>query len=62
MEEETRWGYLLLSDKELSEKINMSVRTMRKHIKALIEKGYAEEIEQDGVKVIRFNLTKLGLE
>lgn len=62
MEEKIIWGYLLLTDKELSEKINMSERTMKKHIKSLMKKGYAEEIERDGVKVVRFNLTKLGLE
>lgn len=61
MEKEIIWGYLLLTDKELSERINMSLRTTRKHLKTLIEKGYAEEIKLSEGRITRFNLTKLGL-
>lgn len=54
------FGYILLSDEELSEKVGISVQTIKKHHKALIEKGVLEIIEVDGKKIKKFNLNKLS--
>lgn len=53
------FGYIFLSDKELSEKIGLSEQTIKKYNKNLIKKGYLDIVEIDGKKVKRFNLTKL---
>lgn len=59
---ETQYGYIDLSDEELSEQLNMSVQTIKKYHKSLIEKGYLEIIEIDNKKIKRFNLSKLNNE
>jgi DNA-binding Lrp family transcriptional regulator len=48
--------YLSLSDKELSEKLGLSVKTIQRYNKSLIEKGIIKIIEIDGVKIKQFNL------
>lgn len=55
-EDKEIYGYLFLTDEELSEKINMSVQTIRKYHKQLIEKGYMTIVEIDEKKVKRFKL------
>lgn len=54
--EEENYGYLFLSDEELSEKINLSVQTIKKYHKQLMEKGYMKIIEVDGKKIKQFKL------
>ena len=58
-EEEIEFGYVYLSDEELAEQMNMSVQTVKKYHKSLIQKGYLDIIEIDGKKVKRYNLSKL---
>ena len=56
--EEIKYGYVLLSDEELAKTMNLSVQTIKKYHKSLIEKGYLEIIHIDDKEVKRFNLTK----
>lgn len=56
--EEIEYGYVLLSDEELAKTMNLSVQTIKKYHKSLIEKGYLEIINIDDKEVKRFNLTK----
>ena len=62
MESETQYGYIYLSDEELSEQLNISVQTIKKYHNSLIKKGYLEIIEIDNQKIKRFNLSKLSNE
>lgn len=48
--------YVGLSDEELSKQIGMSVQTIKKYNKSLIEKGYLKKIMIDGKEVKEFNL------
>ena len=48
--------YVGLSDEELSKQIGMSVNTIKKYNKSLIEKGYLKKIMIDGKEVKEFNL------
>lgn len=50
------YGYLFLTDEELSKKINLSVQTIKKYHDQLIEKGYIKIIEIDGKEIKRFKL------
>ena len=56
--EEIEYGYVLLSYVELAKTMNLSVQTIKKYHKSLIEKGYLEIINIDDKEVKRFNLTK----
>ena len=56
--EEIEYGYVLLSDEELAKTMHLSVQTIKKYHKSLIEKGYLEIINIDDKEVKRFNLTK----
>ena len=58
--EEIEYGYVFLTDEEESENFGLSVQTIKKYHKSLIEKGYLDIIEVDGKKVKRYNLTKLN--
>jgi predicted transcriptional regulator len=63
MEEENKleFGYVLLSDEEISQKIGMSVQTIKKYHKSLIAKGYLTIIKtEDGSEIKQFNLRKLS--
>ena len=53
------FGYVFLTDKEEAKAYNMSVQTLKKYHKSLIEKGYLDIIEIDGKKIKKFNLNKL---
>ena len=57
--EELEFGYIFLNDEELSKEIGLSVQTIKKYHKSLIEKGYLDIIEIDGKEIKRFNLSKL---
>lgn len=57
--EELEYGYVLLTDEEESEKMGLSIQTIKKYHKSLIDKGYLEIIEVDGKKIKRYNLSKL---
>jgi biotin operon repressor len=61
-EEQIEYRYVFLSDEELSENMNMSLQTIKKYHKSLIEKGYLDIVEIDGKKVKRYNLSKLNEE
>ena len=54
------YGYVFLTDEEESEQIGLSVHTIKKYHKELIEKGYLDIIEVDGKKVKRYNFKKLN--
>lgn len=58
--ENTEYGYVFESDEELSIHMGLSVQTIKKYHKSLIEKGYLDIIEINGKKVKRYNLTKLN--
>lgn len=58
--EEIIYGYVFLTDEELSEKVGLSAQTIKKYHKELIRLGYLEIIEIDGKKVKRYNLSKLN--
>lgn len=58
--ETIEYGYSLLSEEEESVIMNLSVKTIRRINKGLIEKGYLEIIEIDGKRIKRFNITKLN--
>ena len=53
------FGYVFLTDEEEAKAYNMSVQTLKKYHKSLIEKGYVDIIEIDGAKIKKFNLNKL---
>lgn len=53
------FGYVFLTDEEEAKAYNMSVQTLKKYHKSLIEKGYLDIIEIEGKKIKKFNLNKL---
>lgn len=57
--EELKYGYVFLTDEEESEKMGLSIQTIKKYHKSLIDKGYLDIIEVDGKKIKRYNLSKL---
>lgn len=54
-----KFGYVFLTDEEEALAYNMSVQTLKKYHKSLIEKGYLDIIDVDGKKIKKFNLNKL---
>lgn len=58
--EEIEYGYILLSDKELADNMGLSVQTIKKYHRSLIEKGYLDIIEINEREIKRLNLTKLS--
>lgn len=56
MKEEIEYGYVFLSDEEAALKLGMHVKTYKKHLNSLIEKGYIDIVEIDGKSVKRFKL------
>ena len=57
-ENKSEYLYVYLSDIEESEKLGMSLQTIKKYHKSLMEKGILEILEINGSKVKRFNLGK----
>lgn len=57
-ENKSEYLYVYLSDVEESEKLGMSLQTIKKYHKSLMEKGILEILEINGNKVKRFNLGK----
>lgn len=60
MEEKLEYGYVFMSDEEAAIKLGMHIKTYRKHLNSLIDKGYIDIIEIDGFYVKRFKLNKLS--
>ena len=56
------FGYITISDEEQAKQCGMSVKTIRKYDKILIEKGLLEIIEEDGKRIKKFNLSKIDNE
>ena len=54
------FGYVLLSDQELADKLNMGIQTLKKRNNDLIRKGYLDIITIDGKEIKRFHLRKLS--
>lgn len=60
MGEIIEYGYVFLSDEEAAIKLGMHIKTYKKHLNSLIDKGYIDIIEIDGKYVKRFKLNKLS--
>lgn len=57
---DSEFGYMILTDEELSEALGMSPQTIKKYNKRLVELGYLEIItKEDGTEIKKFNLEKL---
>ena len=55
--EEPQYGYVFLTDEEEAEMMSVTVRTIKKYHKQLIDKGMLEiYINEDGVRVKKYKL------
>lgn len=50
-----RYGYLNLDDQTAAMKLGMHVTTYKKYINSLIEKGYIDFININGMEIKRFD-------